>query len=160
MEVLKGLQASGLSVRPVVLTDVRDRAKLTLALKIGAKGIVCKQGATHDLMNAIRLVHQGLRWIDPNLQVGGSNGLQVPDSSADVLWLADLGSGYPAAWSLLTVREREVATLVAEGRRYKEVARLLRISEHTLKNHLRSIFEKLEIKTRVQLAVYGVRQRS
>jgi DNA-binding CsgD family transcriptional regulator len=53
----------------------------------------------------------------------------------------------------LTAREKQVARLVASGYRYREVARRLHISEHTLKNHLRHIFDKLDIRSRLQLAL-------
>lgn len=54
----------------------------------------------------------------------------------------------------LTEREREVANLVAEGFGNKEVAARLYISDHTVKAELEHIFEKLNMKNRVQLAVY------
>lgn len=58
-------------------------------------------------------------------------------------------------WKTLTKREREVATLVLRGSRYKDVGAALSISQHTVRNHLRSIFTKLQITSRVELAPYA-----
>ncbi len=52
-------------------------------------------------------------------------------------------------------RERQIAELVLQGMRYKDVAISLRISDHTIRNHLRSIFAKLGITSRLELAPYG-----
>lgn len=60
----------------------------------------------------------------------------------------------------LTYREREIAHLVARGLSNRQIARLLRISEQTVKNHNRSIFLKLSVANRVELTIYVKRQRS
>jgi DNA-binding NarL/FixJ family response regulator len=157
-QVLQQLRDAGVASRPIVLTGIRDPELLAHALELGAKGVVAKKGATRGLIEAVRAVHAGLRWFDPTLKIGCPPG--KPDrgrSACAERWSSRLGQ--PSQWARLTDREREVAALVAEGHRYKVVAQRLNISEHTLKNHLRHIFDKLEIKSRVQLALSGVQRR-
>jgi DNA-binding CsgD family transcriptional regulator len=108
------------------------------------------------MIEAIRAVHTGLRWLDPALRFHAEEA-SLPKAARR--GKNGAGGGHPAPWSRLTPREHDVAALVAEGHRYREVAQRLAISEHTLKNHLRHIFEKLGIRSRVQLALSGM-QRS
>jgi DNA-binding NarL/FixJ family response regulator len=157
-QVLEQLNVAGWPARPIVLTAIRDPELLSRALDLGARGLVAKKGATRNMMEAIRAVHAGLRWVDPTLKIRG----RCPrprDRAASNKRPAD-SRPWPSNWSRLTTREREVAELVAGGHRYREVARRLSISEHTLKNHLRHIFDKLEIRSRVQLALSGVERRA
>lgn len=148
-QVLRELRERGIRTRPIVLTAIRDPEPLTRAVELGARGVVAKKGATRNMIEAIRAVHSGLRWMDPSLKI-----LRVAEKPAakSTNWTTHC---LPNGWNNLTAREREVAQLVAEGHRYKEVAQRLNISEHTLKNHLRHIFEKLAIRSRVQLALSG-----
>ena len=61
-------------------------------------------------------------------------------------------------WSCLTPRERQIASLVAQGQPYKAIARHLSISDHTVRNHLRNVFDKLQVNDRVRLALYTIRR--
>ena len=63
-------------------------------------------------------------------------------------------------WSSLTPRERQIASLVAQGHRYKEIAKRLGISAQTVRNHLRNIFDKLRINDRVQLAIFVLQRHN
>jgi DNA-binding NarL/FixJ family response regulator len=157
-DVLQQLREAGLAARPIVLTGIRDPELLSRALELGARGLVAKKGATRNMMEAIRAVHAGLRWLDPTLPIRRPRGPRGGQRTACAESLEDRRGRAPN-WSRLTAREREVAELVAAGQRYKEVARRLEISEHTLKNHLRHIFDKLEIRSRVQLALSGIQRR-
>jgi DNA-binding NarL/FixJ family response regulator len=154
-EVLEQMNAARLAARPIVLTAIRDPERLSRALELGARGLVAKRGATRNMMEAIRAVHAGMRWVDPSLAVGEAGAPNGKRRKAR----GDERRGRPLNWGRLTARERQVAELVAAGHRYKGVARRLEISEHTLKNHLRHIFDKLDIRSRVQLALSGVERR-
>ncbi len=61
-------------------------------------------------------------------------------------------SQWQGLWNTLTVREREVARLVAKGRRNKEIANDLYLSRLTVETHLKHIYDKLEIRSRTELA--------
>ena len=153
-QVLQQLRAAGVQTRPIVLTAIRDPELLSQTLELGARGIVAKKGATRNMMEAIRAVHAGSRWIEPSLKITQPNNRpEQPPSARPTRWTTHRAQ--PNGWGSLTAREREVAELVAQGHRYKEVAQRLNISEHTLKNHLRHIFDKLSIRSRVQLALSG-----
>ena len=62
--------------------------------------------------------------------------------------------------ALLTKREEEVVELVSEGLTNKEISHRLKLSEHTIKNYLFRLFEKLGVSSRIELILYAFRQRS
>lgn len=143
----------------VVLTGVEDRASLARAAELGARGIVLKRFGIDDLRQAMREVRLGGRWLSravPELRHAAA-------SDAEESLQTVLASGYgprrierwmTPSWPRLTPREREIAGLVAQGMRYSEVARKLEISEQTVKNHVRHVFDKLEVANRLQLALF------
>jgi DNA-binding NarL/FixJ family response regulator len=158
-QVLQQLRSAETAARTILLTAIRDPEMLSRALDLGARGVVPKKGSTRQMVEAIRAVHAGMRWLDPALKVGRA-GFQPERARGACAERRETRLGQPSRWSYLTDREREVAELVAGGHRYKEVARRLKISQHTVKNHLRRIFDKLEIKSRVQLALSGMQRRA
>lgn len=142
-DALTTLQQGALSARGrfIVLTDSCEVDELGPILKAGARGIVVKSAHPASLLQAIRSVSQGQRWLDPEIQ----EKLSSPD--------AILPSPHER-WESLSKRERQIAELVLQGLRYKEVAESLHISDHTVRNHLRNVFTKLRITSRVELAPY------
>jgi DNA-binding NarL/FixJ family response regulator len=158
-QVLQQLRSAKAAPRAIVLTAIRDPEMLSRTIDMGARGVVAKKGSTRHMVEAIRAVHAGMRWLDPTLRI--QRPLPQPEKPrAACAERRETRSGQSSRWADLTARECEVAELVAGGQRYKEVARQLNISEHTVKNHLRHIFDKLEIKSRVQLALSGVQRRA
>lgn len=153
-QVLQQLRGTGAAARAIVLTAIRDPEQLSRTIELGARGVVAKKGSSRHMVEAIRAVHTGLRWLDPSLEFQSSTEPQPKTPAARRK--PNSQGNCPSHWARLTPRECEVAKLVAEGYRYREVAQRLTISEHTLKNHLRHIFEKLGIRSRVQLALSGV----
>lgn len=138
---LDTLCASYKESRFITLSDHAEPDELTSILKAGARGVVVKTAHPASLLEAIRSVASGQRWLDPELQ--------------QMLMSTDrLRPSQSARWEALTDREREVAALVLAGSRYRAIAEQLLISEHTVRNHLRSIFSKLQITSRVELAPY------
>ncbi len=127
--------------RFIVLTDSCELDDLDPVLRAGARGIVVKSAHPASLLQAIRSVSQGQRWLDPEIQ----EKLASPDSI--------LPSPHER-WESLSKRERQIAELVLQGLRYKDVAESLQISDHTVRNHLRNVFSKLRITSRVELAPY------
>ncbi len=128
--------------RFIALSEQAEPDELDAVLKAGARGVVVKTAHPASLLQAIRSVSQGQKWLDPELQ--------------EMLMSVDtLLPSQSHRWETLTKREREVATLVLRGSRYKDVGATLSISEHTVRNHLRNIFTKLQITSRVELAPYA-----
>ncbi len=109
-----------------------------MALRLGARAIVQKRFAIETLMTAIRAVADGLVWMPPTVQAA----LAVRENSRT---------------RQLTARESELVRLVAIGMRNAEVAERLSITESTVKTHLNNIFQKLDLRDRVELTHYAIR---
>jgi DNA-binding NarL/FixJ family response regulator len=152
LEVLRHLYAPSTTgrradARTLVLTATENQDDLAQAMKLGASGVALKTTPTDMLMLAIRKVANGEIWLDPRVTASVVRSLADPRSSGAQLY--DDASG-------LTPREREIAALVGQGYRYREIAEMLSISEQTVKNHLRNMFHKLGVSDRLQLALYAI----
>jgi DNA-binding NarL/FixJ family response regulator len=143
MDLLRDLHATRSPVRMVLLTARIEHEQVLEALKLGVAGIVLKESAPLQILDCIRRVATGRQWID---QVIGSRTLDG---------VLRRQSGAARAAAILTAREIEVVRMVARGLRNKEIADLLSITEGTVKAHLRTIFEKLGIDSRMKLIVYA-----
>jgi DNA-binding NarL/FixJ family response regulator len=143
MAVLRLLPERSPATRALVLTSATDQGLVTLALRTGAAGFLYKDVDPDALVRAIRSVHDG----HTLLAAAAAGALSDHPSGPD---RRGIGS--------LTSRERQVLLLLAEGRSNREIARLLRVSEKTIKTHVSSILAKLGVADRTQAAVLAVRQ--
>lgn len=125
--------------RVVVLTASESVENAVTAMRLGARAVVQKRFAVRTLMEAIHAVVDGMIWMPPALQM-----------EIAAQWGA-------SAAKQLTIRETEVVRQVATGLRNAEIAERLFITETTVKTHLNHIFSKLELRDRVELAVYALR---
>ncbi|GAB3114041.1 response regulator transcription factor [Janibacter alkaliphilus] len=133
-------------LRVIMLTTSDAREDLFAAVRAGAVGYLLKEGPPDELGEAVRRVAAGDSLIHP--RIAGSL----------LAEFAALSRPAPVdPWSVLTEREIEVLTLVAAGLRNKEIGERLYISEFTVKNHVRSILEKLELSSRVEAAAWAMR---
>ena len=141
--VLAELRDRGLPARALVLTSAADPASVTLAMRAGAAGFLYKDVDPDALVRAVRSVNDG-------------NTLLAPEAAG---LLVRSGRGGEAMHGLgaLTGREREVLAQIAEGRSNREIARLLGVSEKTVKTHVSSVLGKLGVADRTQAALYAVR---
>jgi two-component system nitrate/nitrite response regulator NarP len=140
IDVLLTLRSRG-DPRPIVLlTASLDDQRLLEAIKAGVNGIVLKEGAEETLVQCLRSVAQGKRWIDKELLERALN------VSLD-------GSGESDRLAALTTRERAIASLIALGRRNREIASELGLTEGTVKVYLHNIYSKLGVENRTELAV-------
>jgi DNA-binding NarL/FixJ family response regulator len=144
IDVLRELRDSGRRVRALVLTSAPDRTLVSLAVQAGAAGFLYKDVDPDALVRAIRSVHDG-------------HTLLAPDAAGSLL---RSGAAAPAVQGIgaLTAREREVLAQLADGRSNREIARLLRVSEKTVKTHVSSVLAKLGVSDRTQAALLAVRQ--
>jgi DNA-binding NarL/FixJ family response regulator len=141
--VLRELKERGLDTRVVVLTAALDEDEVVDAIRLGVKGVVLKEMAPRLLIQCVRKVHEGGQWLEK-------------DSIGKALEkMLNRPGSLPAGAGSLTPREVDVVRLVAEGLRNKEIADRLQISEGTVKIHLHSIYEKLQIGGRVELSVFA-----
>lgn len=141
--VLADLRERGLATRVLVLTSVTDSASVTLAMRAGAAGFLYKDIDPDALVRALRLVRDGQVVLAPE----ASAALVRARSRADAV----------AGLDALTAREREVLAQIAEGRTNRQIARLLEMSEKTVKTHVSSVLAKLGVADRTQAALYAVR---
>jgi two-component system response regulator DegU len=158
MPVLDGVEAtrqihrSYPGVQVLMLTMHADAEVLTRALAAGAVGYLVKDSSTDEVVHAVRLAAGGDTILSPEL--AGS-------MLSEVHRLTDTpaGAAAPAAENegIITKREEEVLQLVAEGLSTPEVAERLYISLKTVKNHLASIYAKLDSRDRTQAVVRAVK---
>lgn len=139
LAVLRQLSAMDVSVRAVLLTASLTPAQSLAVSAARVQGVVLKDMAPRLLIECVRRVHAGERWVERR-SMGVALDLAVQRRE-----------GLEAAQQLLTRRELEVATEVARGGRNREIADRLGISEGTVKVHLANIFEKLKLESRVDL---------
>lgn len=147
--VLKAIQQANVPTRSVLVLEERERDLVLDAFRAGARGVFCRSDPSDRLPRCLRSVHHGQIWA----------------SSAELNFvLEELSSVRPLrvtdarGHDLLSKREEEVVALVADGLTNRAISERLSLSEHTVKNYLFRIFEKLGISTRVELVLYAVTQ--
>jgi len=138
----KQLKAEMPYIRIMMLTVSETDEDLFEAIKSGAAGYLLKNVDPDQLVTAILQVQRGEVPIAPTM-------------AAKIL--RELAAPAEPTVEMLTARERQVLELLAAGMANKEIAFQLKISENTVKNHLRNILEKLHLQNRVQAALYAVR---
>jgi DNA-binding NarL/FixJ family response regulator len=154
LATLEHLQAAKNPTRVIVLTASDDKKEFVLAIKLGASGVVLKQSVTEMLVQSIRKVHAGDICLDSQTTAAVVRQFVAPDQAS----APSAGQSNPreSNRSPLSPREREIVTLVAKGFKNREMAAHLSLSEQTIKNHLRKIFDKLGVTDRLELALYVV----
>jgi two-component system invasion response regulator UvrY len=143
LETLRRLRARDGALRVLVLSAHEDTAHPQRALKAGAAGYLCKRSAAEALLDAVRAVASGQRYIDPAV--------------AAKLALAQLGAGETSPVDALSEREFEVFVQLAKGRSVAEIAQQLTLSPSTVGTHLYSIKGKLGASNQAELALIAVR---
>jgi DNA-binding NarL/FixJ family response regulator len=149
LDTLRRLREMGAPTRVIVLTASEDRDQLVQAMQLGASGIVLKYDQTSVLVKSIRRVHAGEIWLH------SSTTSAVMQRAEPAEPLPDTNRFAPER-PHLTRKESEVVRMVAQGLRNREIASRMFISEQTVKNHLRAIFEKLHVGDRLELALYAI----
>ncbi len=139
-------------LRVLVLTVSEEAADLYNALRVGARGYVLKISNSQEIIDALRLVHQG--WVVVSPAMAPKFLSELVDAAA-VNALASNTQEPPNADTHLTVRELEILRLVAGGLSNSEIADELTVSENTVKSHVKNILGKLHMKNRSQAAGYG-----
>ncbi|MEA3337073.1 MAG: response regulator transcription factor [Chloroflexota bacterium] len=155
MPVLSGPEATSIMQQrfpeiPIIILTVSERDEdLFDAIRAGARGYLLKNVGTDELLDAVQRVHAGEAIVAPSMAVRLleefrtlEEGLASTPESASV--------------EVLSQREIEVLSRVAHGFSNKEIAGQLNLSQHTVKSHLRSILEKLRLRSRAHAAAYAV----
>lgn len=147
LEAARRIKAALPSTMIVVLTVSEEDQKLFEALKAGAHGYLLKNVEPEELFRTLRGVVRGEAFVTPSMA------FKILDEFTRQVRAP---KGTPSAG--LSPREREVLELLTRGNVNKEIAVALEISENTVKNHLKSIMEKLHLENRVQVVAYALRE--
>ena len=139
--------------RVLVLTASDDPAQHRAAMVKGARGVIHKSEAAETILRAIEKVNNGEVWLHRAL-LGELFGLLTDDSPVAVSRQTDLNAQRIAS---LTAREREIVVTMVHcaGAKQLAVADELNMSEHTLRNHLTTIYDKLGVRGRLELHVFS-----
>jgi len=145
-QLVREIIASRPETRVVVLLDTSERTLVVEAFRAGARGVFCRSEALKSLAKCIHCVSQGQVWAN----------------SAQLRCLLEaLGEALPLRTvdtrgaALLSRREHEVVRCVAEGLSNREIAQRLSLTEHTVKNYLFRIFDKLGVSKRVEVVLFA-----
>jgi len=145
--VLDCIEADGLATRVVLLSGTVSDEQIATAVERGAWGLLLKESAPDTLIECLRAVASGQRWL-PEPLVGSAIRRAAERLRSDV------------QLQELTRRQYELALLVAQGLSNKRIARALSIAEGTVKVHLYGIYEKLGVANRTALAMLINAQRN
>jgi len=155
LEVIKQVSEQQKTIRIIVLTMHDDENYVIEVIKAGAVGYLLKDIEPGMLVQAIRTVHDGESFIYPSLAkklFGEINRQHVRNLEAGKV------SGRTKD-ERLSYRELEVLEMVCKGMSNHEVAKILFLSEKTVKNHLTNIFRKIGVTDRTQAVLYAIKNK-
>jgi DNA-binding NarL/FixJ family response regulator len=148
--VLRELRSSQSKTRAIMLLDSRERELVIDAFRCGARGVFFRDEPFETLGKCVHAVHQGQVWAN-SLHLG--------------YLLEVLGQVTPLRLQdahgidLLSKRQEDVVRLVSEGMTNREISLQLGLSEHTVRNYLFRVFDKLGVSTRVELVLYCLQKK-
>jgi two-component system, NarL family, nitrate/nitrite response regulator NarL len=149
-DLVRKIRVESPETRVIVLLDVSERNTVTEAFRAGAQGVFCRTEPFRLLAKCIQCVAGGQVWAN--------------SSELQFLLQALAQPSFPSAMNLsgglLSKRETDVVRCVAEGLTNREIAERLKLTEHTVKNYLFRIFDKLGVSSRVEVVLYAVRNGS
>jgi len=149
-DLVREIRSQSPMTRVIVLLDVSERASVVEAFRAGAQGVFCRTEPFRLLSKCIQCVHQGQIW-------ASSNELEYV---LEALAWPTFPKFQTKAGSLLSARETDVVRCLVEGLTNREMAQRLKLTEHTVKNYLFRIFEKLGVSSRVEVVLYALGQRA
>ncbi|KAA3659423.1 MAG: DNA-binding response regulator [Chloroflexi bacterium] len=146
VQAITEIKAANHDARILVLTSYSEDETVFAAIKAGALGYLLKDSSPHELIQAIRNVHEGRSSLHPDIALKVIQELNKPVSKL------------PPTEEPLTEREVEVLQQVARGLSNQDIAEKLVVSERTVRTHISNILGKLHLANRTQAALYALRQ--
>jgi len=141
---LRELRDSKTSLPAIMLLDSRDPKFVIDAFRCGARGVIFRDEPLETLGKCIHAVHQGQVW---------ANSQQLRDLLESFSHASPFPLNEGLGMGLLSNREQDVARLISEGLTNRQISARLFLSEHTVRNYLIRIFQKLGVSTRVELVL-------
>lgn len=145
-ELLRTLKAEDHDARVIILTVSDSEEDVVEALRAGADGYLLKDMEPEDVLHSLRAAAQG------RMALGERIAAILADALRHEI------AARPAVSARLTEREREILSHIAAGHSNKLIARELKITEGTVKVHVKHLLRKLDLGSRVEAAVWAVRQ--
>jgi two-component system response regulator DevR len=146
MEVCRDIRSTMPEVRCLMLTSYDDDDAVFAAVMAGAAGYLLKEVRGSSLIDAIRQVAAGKSLLDPGV-------------TERLLTRLRKGESGDSRLASLTVREREILALIADGMTNRQIGEQLFLAEKTVKNYVSALLAKLGMQRRTQAAVYGAQVR-
>lgn len=146
IEVLKELRKRKSDVKVIFLTNHDEIEYINYIMENGANGYLIKDVDSSELFDAVYSVVRGERYIQKNIESKFNSYKELLNSDRNKI-------------VQLTTRELEVLKKLTVGMLNKEIATNLNISERTVKNHIFSIFKKIEVTDRTQAAIFSIRNK-
>ena len=137
VETLQALKAAGRTVRVIILTNYETDEDIYRAVQAGAQAYLLKDTSLHEMLDAIRAVHAGKRYIPRH----------IASRLAERMVRTDL-----------TARELEILKLLSKGPTNKQIGHALGISNNTVRNHVLKIIEKLDVSDRTEAATTAIQR--
>jgi two-component system, NarL family, response regulator LiaR len=144
IETARQVGANYSQIKVVMLTSFLEEEKVVQAIEAGAISYILKTVSSDQLIEVIANAASGIPTINSEISMALTRGLRQRTNQEDT--------------DGLTLREREVLTLIADGRTNKEISEALFISIKTVKTHVSNLLMKCELDDRTQLAVYAHRK--
>lgn len=148
LHVARSLSGRHPHINIVILVEVTDRDEVVASFRNGARGVFCRTEALSEFKRCVLAVSQGQIWVDSGC---ADYLLDAIKSTPSCEAICDLRT--------LSKREIEVAEFAAQGLTNKQIADHLGLSEHTVKNYLFHVYEKLKISNRIELLFLLVNER-
>jgi two-component system nitrate/nitrite response regulator NarL len=142
IEVLRELRALRRELRAIILLDSSKREVVLEAFRAGARGLFSRYESLETLGKCVRRVHDGQIW---------ANGQQIACAIEALASTPSIRAVGANGLSLLSKRELDVVSCLADGLTNREIAERLGLSQHTIKNYLFRVFDKLGVSSRLEL---------
>lgn len=148
-DIVRELRRRAPAVRCILLVDTSRRELVIEALRAGARGVFPKNGTLETMCKCIRRVHEGQIWATAS---------ELTSTLDAVAAGPEIRTVDAKKQDLLSKREREVVSAVAEGLTNREIGERLGLSKHTVKNYLLKVFDKVGVSNRVELLFLSLAQ--
>ncbi|MBJ6125027.1 LuxR C-terminal-related transcriptional regulator [Microvirga splendida] len=145
MEAVETLLQQNTKLGILLLADTAEEEHVYTALKRGVRGYILKGASSAELLQAVAVLGQGQSFISPSLAAK----LLIRSGPLQYVEVKASSPNLPH----LTPRERQILSILVQGRSNKEIGNTLDLSEKTIKHHLTNILQKLRVRNRVEAAL-------